>query len=170
MSAPHKLLPLGNQLNTRVLLAGMAVCLSLLCADTRAGAPSHQRAGLDASTTRTGPAYASRPDALEAAEHIAREHGLDSQWVRRAIGGAHLLPEVARFMSPSQVSVSRNWQQYKNRMVDPVRVNAGLKFWKKKSSHLRAGAKPIRCATRHHRGHFGRGDFVRPTDGQLPGA
>ena len=73
---------------------------------------------------------------MAAADHIADEHGLNRQWVRRAIGGAHWLPDVVRFMSPSQVSVSRNWGQYKTRIVDPVRINGGVKFWGKHRAAL----------------------------------
>lgn len=77
----------------------------------------------------TGPAYATRPDAMALADEIAAQHQLDRRWVRRAIGQARMMPEVVRLVTPPPASSPRDWQRYRSRVIDPVRIQAGKKFW-----------------------------------------
>jgi membrane-bound lytic murein transglycosylase B len=84
----------------------------------------------------TGPAYADRPEAMALADQIAEQFQLERKWVRRAIGHARFMPEVVRQAEPPPVDVPKNWQLYRNNAVDPVRVQAGVKFWKKNSATL----------------------------------
>jgi membrane-bound lytic murein transglycosylase B len=79
----------------------------------------------------TGPAYADRADAMALADEIAIQYQLDPKWVRRAIGRARLVPDVVRLVTPPPADVPKNWQQYRSRVIDPVRVQAGVKFWKR---------------------------------------
>jgi membrane-bound lytic murein transglycosylase B len=79
----------------------------------------------------TGPAYADRPEAMVLADEIATQYQLERKWVRRAIGRARLMPEVVRLVTPPPADVPKNWQLYRSRVIDPVRVQAGVKFWQK---------------------------------------
>ena len=47
-----------------------------------------------------------------------------------------MLPEVARAVTPAQGPGVRNWQVYRDRMVDPVRVQAGVQFWLRNAQAL----------------------------------
>ena len=76
-----------------------------------------------------GPAYASRDDAMAAADDIALRRNLDRDWVRQAIGQAHLLPLVTKYITPPPVGTVKNWRVYRSRFIDPIRINAGVKFW-----------------------------------------
>ncbi|WP_296447534.1 lytic murein transglycosylase B [Rhodoferax sp. UBA5149] len=76
-----------------------------------------------------GPAYAERADAMQAADDMAARRDLDRDWVRQAIGQAHYLPQVAKFIQPPPVGTLKNWRVYRSRFIDPVRINAGVKFW-----------------------------------------
>ena len=78
---------------------------------------------------QTGPTYASREDAMAAADDIALRRNLDRDWVRQAIGQAHLLPVVAKYITPAPVGTVKNWRVYRSRFIDPIRINAGVKFW-----------------------------------------
>jgi membrane-bound lytic murein transglycosylase B len=84
----------------------------------------------------TGPAYATRPDAMALADEIAAQFQLDPKWTRRAIGRARFMPEVARLVLPPSLDTPRNWQRYRSNAVDPVRVQAGVKFWQKNRDAL----------------------------------
>ncbi|TAM45000.1 MAG: lytic murein transglycosylase B [Burkholderiaceae bacterium] len=75
------------------------------------------------------PAYATRDDVMRAADDIARRCNLDDQWVREAIGQAHYLPRVARLMLPAPTGTAKNWQVYRSRFVEPIRIRAGVRFW-----------------------------------------
>jgi membrane-bound lytic murein transglycosylase B len=83
-------------------------------------APAHQT---------TGALYATRADALQAADTIAQRWDLDRLWVRHAVGQAHYLPAVARAAAPPPVGTVKNWTAYRSRFIDAVRVRAGVKFW-----------------------------------------
>ncbi len=76
-----------------------------------------------------GPAYARREDAMQLADDIAARRDLDRHWVRRAIGQAHYIPQIARLIQPPPPGTPKNWQLYRSRFIEPVRINAGVKFW-----------------------------------------
>lgn len=77
----------------------------------------------------SGPAYAGRPDAMALADDIAERHGLDRKWVRRTLGKARHVPQLAKLVIPPPVSTPRNWQQYRSRFLETERVQAGVAFW-----------------------------------------
>ena len=74
-------------------------------------------------------AYSTRDDAMAFADDLARRRDLDPEWVRRAVGEAKFLPNVARLMQPAPVGTPKNWRVYRSRFIDPIRIAAGLKFW-----------------------------------------
>lgn len=83
-----------------------------------------------------GPAYASRPEVMRFADDIADRRDLDAQWVRQAIGQARYLPAVARSMQPPASTFTKNWRVYRSRFIDPVRIEAGVKFWQDNQASL----------------------------------
>ena len=76
-----------------------------------------------------GPPYSTREDAMQLADDIAARRDLDRDWVRQAIGQARYLPIVAKFITPPPAGTVKNWRVYRSRFIDPVRINAGVKFW-----------------------------------------
>ena len=76
-----------------------------------------------------GPMYAQRADAMLAADDIAARRDLPPGWVRQAIGDARYLPQVAKFIQPPPPGTPKNWQIYRSRFIDPVRIRAGVQFW-----------------------------------------
>ncbi len=77
-----------------------------------------------------GPVYADSPEAMQTADEIAQRVGLDAQWVRHAIGQARYMPGIARAIAPPPVGTVKNWTVYRSRFIDPVRIRAGVKFWR----------------------------------------
>lgn len=73
--------------------------------------------------------YAQRPDAMQAADDIAVRRGLDPLQVRRTIGQARMLPQIARWVLPPSHASAKNWDAYRSRFVEPVRIRAGMAFW-----------------------------------------
>jgi membrane-bound lytic murein transglycosylase B len=80
--------------------------------------------------------YANQPAVREAADAIAQSHGLSRSWVRATLAQAQMLPEVVRAVTPAPDPGVRNWQTYRNRMVEPVRVQAGVQFWLRNAKTL----------------------------------
>ncbi|MDH5206953.1 MAG: lytic murein transglycosylase, partial [Hylemonella sp.] len=80
-----------------------------------------------AKSSEQQPRYSSRPEAMALADDIAARQGLDRQWVRRAIGRSTLQPQVIKLMTPAPANTPKNWAQYRSRVVDPVRIKAGVR-------------------------------------------
>ena len=95
-------------------------------------------AGPRASATpvRNGPLYATRDDAMAFADDVAARRDLDREWVRATIGRARLLPSVPRLMLPPAKGTPKNWRAYRSRFIDPVRIAAGVRFWRANASTL----------------------------------
>jgi membrane-bound lytic murein transglycosylase B len=111
-----------------VVLALLATGLWTHAAEQKSSHRSH-RPHVSGLVPATGPAYETRPDAMAFADEVATQYQLDPQWVRRAIGHARYMPEVVRQVTPAPTSAPRNWAFYRNRVIDPLRIRAGVKFW-----------------------------------------
>ena len=85
-------------------------------------------------------AYANREEVMRFADDVAERRNLDKEWVRQAIGQARFVPTVQRLMRPMQPSSSgvvwKNWRIYRSRFIDPVRIQAGVKFWRENAATL----------------------------------
>ncbi|MGJ7579531.1 lytic murein transglycosylase B [Variovorax sp. RHLX14] len=87
-------------------------------------------------TAPGAPLYATRDDAMLFADDVAARRNLDRDWVRRTIGGARMLPNVPRLMLPAPRGTAKNWRVYRSRFIDPVRIAAGVKFWRDNAATL----------------------------------
>ena len=63
------------------------------------------------------------------AEQVAERRGLDPQWTRQAMAQAQRLPVVERLMQPAPAGTPKNWSVYRSRFIDPIRIQAGVRFW-----------------------------------------
>ncbi len=77
-----------------------------------------------------GPAYAEREDAMQAADDMAARRDLNRDWVRQAIGQSRYLAQAAKFVLPPAPGTPKNWRLYRSRFIDPIRISAGIKFWR----------------------------------------
>jgi len=89
-----------------------------------------------AAKAPTPASYANKTVVREAADTIAQNNGLSGTWVQTTLAQAHMLPEIVRAVTPAQDPGVRNWQVYRDRMVDPVRVEAGVEFWLRNAKTL----------------------------------
>ena len=76
-----------------------------------------------------GPAYETRSEVMSFADDLAERRNLDPKWVRQAIGQAHYIPTIARLMQPAAKTFAKNWNVYRSRFIDPIRIEAGVRFW-----------------------------------------
>ena len=79
---------------------------------------------------RGGAPYATREDAMLFADDVAARRNLDRDWVRATIGRARFLSNVPRLMLPPATRSAKNWAAYRARFIDPVRIAAGVRFWR----------------------------------------
>ena len=85
--------------------------------------------------------YATRPDVMAFADELASRRKLDPQWVRQAMGESSFNPTVSRLMQPPTKTFVKNWRVYRSRFIDPVRIAAGVRFWKANAATLERAEK-----------------------------
>ena len=94
-----------------------------------------------AKAATTGPLYATRAEAMQFAGDLASRRDLDPQWVREALGQARYNPTVARLMQPPTQAFVKNWRVYRSRFIDPIRIEAGVRFWRANQATLERAEK-----------------------------
>ncbi|MDO4770200.1 MAG: lytic murein transglycosylase, partial [Brachymonas sp.] len=80
--------------------------------------------------------YAARAEAMAQVPEMAQRLRLPEAYVRNAIGNANFLPNVPRLILPAGKGVRRNWAAYRSRFVEPVRIRAGVQFWRENTPAL----------------------------------
>ena len=96
--------------------------------------PSQQKA----ATARPTQPYGQRPDAQAWAQDVAQRRGIDPIWLQQQLAQARFLPQVPRLMTPARKSASTapDWASYRSRMVEPIRIRAGVRFWNQHAATL----------------------------------
>ena len=98
---------------------------------TLAGWPTPAQAGkAEATEAAEALRYGPREDMLRFADEAAQRQGLDASWVRAALERARYSPAVAKLIMPAPNGTAKNWASYRSRFVEPVRIRAGLAFWR----------------------------------------
>ena len=140
------LLPIGVLASTETRAAvKTAAKREHKAASAHAGAPatarkdSSRQAGGKASRhkqTRTargkppsGPRYADRPEAMQWAQEVAARLGLPPQWAGQTIAQAQRLAVVEKLVLPAATPAAKNWGAYRERFIEPRRIEAGARFW-----------------------------------------
>ena len=126
-----------------VTIKPLITAVLLLCACALAvGAPA-KKAGKKKTKQRkvahavvTGPLYAQRAEAMQAADEMATRLALDPVWVRQTLGQAMRLPQVIQFILPPPAATPKNWALYRSRFIDDKRISAGKKFWQDNEATL----------------------------------
>jgi membrane-bound lytic murein transglycosylase B len=97
---------------------------------------THKKRGGAERVAGRGVPYAGNEEAMQWADAMAQRRGLDQSWALRAVGHAQFLPAVAKLMQPAPSGTAKNWRVYRSRFIDPVRVTAGVKFWRDNQAAL----------------------------------
>ena len=86
--------------------------------------------------TNNAQTYAQSPQAMALADDIAQSQQLPVAWVRKTLGQAVFLPQVVKLITPPPVTQPKNWAAYRSRFIEPVRVQAGCRFWQANQATL----------------------------------
>jgi len=81
--------------------------------------------------------YGNRDDVMRFAEGVAERRGLDVAAVRAALVQARFVPNVVRYIMPPPAGTAKNWALYRSRFVEPIRIRAGVAFWRANEKWLR---------------------------------
>ena len=117
-------------------IALLSIAVTALSTGVNAKNPSKKQAAAARAAEPTGTLYARRADAMQFADDLAERRDLDREWVRQAIGQARFLAQVPRLVLPPAKGTAKNWQAYRNRFIDPVRIRAAVRFWQENGATL----------------------------------
>jgi membrane-bound lytic murein transglycosylase B len=140
--AAHALIPWANAKNpeksTVTKVAPKASAKNTLKASSKASSKKKSKAAAKAARAAAdiGPNYAQHEEAMRFADDLAERRNLNREWVRQAIGQSHFIPSVQRLMTPAAAPFVKNWRVYRSRFIDPVRIQAGARFWRTHAATL----------------------------------
>ncbi|MDI1245061.1 MAG: lytic murein transglycosylase B [Rhodoferax sp.] len=66
---------------------------------------------------------------MQTADDIALRRNLDPVRVREVLSQARYVAAIAKAVTPPAVGVAKNWQLYRSRFIEPLRIRAGVAFW-----------------------------------------
>ena len=81
--------------------------------------------------------FLSHPEAKEAVLEWQQNLGLSPAQARRGLGQAQFNAQAKRLMQPAPKGYVGNWAAYRARFVEPVRIRAGAKAWRRWDAALR---------------------------------
>jgi len=70
-----------------------------------------------------------RPALVAFADELAAAQGWDAAALRGQLGQALDLPRVKQLILPAATGTAKNWTAYRDRFIEPKRIEAGLAFW-----------------------------------------
>ncbi len=77
----------------------------------------------------TGIALTSTAQTQAWVHDAARRLQLDPMWVQNTLEQAQRLPSVERLILPPSSPTAKNWAAYRARFIEPIRIQAGARFW-----------------------------------------
>jgi membrane-bound lytic murein transglycosylase B len=84
----------------------------------------------------TGMALASTAQTQAWVQDAAQRLQLDPIWVQNTLAQAQRLPSVERLVLPPSSPTAKNWAAYRARFIEPIRIQAGMRFWQNHRSAL----------------------------------
>ena len=99
-------------------------------------APKKQSSRPARQAAVTGMPLASTAQTQAWVQDAAQRLQLDPIWVQNTLAQAQRLPSVERLVLPPSSPTAKNWAAYRARFIEPIRIQAGLRFWQNHRSAL----------------------------------
>ena len=129
------------QIPTLIRLLALCVLVAPLCvASPDAAARKKPKQAADTVQSDDAPdvvTYGQRDDVMRFGAELAERRGLDAAWVQAALQRARFQPAVTRFIMPAPAGTAKNWAVYRSRFVEPMRIRAGVAFWRTNEKWLK---------------------------------
>lgn len=129
----------------RLLKPGaIAITLALAVAGASARDAKPVRTGTNAAGTKVRPAAAPAPltvygqsdAAMRYAADLDTREGWTDGWATRWLASAQYDARVVRLMLPAPAGTPKNWAVYRDRFIEPRRLQAGVRFWEEHADTL----------------------------------
>jgi membrane-bound lytic murein transglycosylase B len=127
---------------TRSRTACQALTCALLLASlslTACAKPPKARSAAPVARDDSAPdvvTYGQRDDVMRFGAELAARRGLDPAWVQQHLAESRFVPNVAKFIMPPPAGTAKNWALYRSRFVEPIRIRAGVAFWREHEKWL----------------------------------
>ncbi len=69
-------------------------------------------------------------------DQMSSEHGFDRADLHAQFAKTHYVDKVVKLINPPPASKAKNWTLYRDRFVEPKRIQAGLAFWSRHEKEL----------------------------------
>jgi membrane-bound lytic murein transglycosylase B len=123
---------------TQSTLAASLAAFTLLCTSPDAAAQKKTPSAAPATSHPGGQpvespdlvTYGRRDDVMRFGAELAERNSLDLEWVLAALQRARFVPGVAKAIMPPPAGTAKNWAAYRSRFVEPIRIRAGVAFWR----------------------------------------
>ena len=94
------------------------------------GSP-HQRIPSSTTAQASTGLLNANPEVALWAQDAAGRLQLDPEWTEKTMAQAKRLPSVEKWVLPPASPLAKDWGAYRARFIEPVRIQAGLRFWVK---------------------------------------
>lgn len=130
-----------QKLRQHGLASMMALALALMpaAASHAQDAPSKPKPRKTASSPDTGGEFANFGQWKEVAEFIdqmASKHGFNKVELAAIMSKVRYVDTAIQLIKPAPAGRPKNWRAYRSRFVEPVRINAGVRFWNEHAQAL----------------------------------
>ena len=117
--------------------ARRALAAALLAGATM-GAAAQAGPGASGDSAAGAPSgYEQRPEVIDFVERMVRQHGFERADLQRLFAHARFNATVARLMGPPAAGTAPLvWSEYRARFLDPLRIDAGVRFWQEHRDDL----------------------------------
>lgn len=69
-------------------------------------------------------------------DEMVAKHGFNRAELDALLGQAKLLETAVQLVKPAPPGKPKNWQLYSSRFIEPIRINAGVRFWNENAEVL----------------------------------
>ncbi|KGF79875.1 murein transglycosylase [Massilia sp. JS1662] len=69
-------------------------------------------------------------------DDIVARNGLDRAQIEDVIKRARFIDSAVQLVKPAPPGKPKNWQAYSDRFIEPIRINAGVRFWNENADLL----------------------------------
>jgi membrane-bound lytic murein transglycosylase B len=69
-------------------------------------------------------------------DEMVAKHGFDRSELEAQMRQVHFVESAVQLVKPAPPGKPKNWQTYSARFIEPIRINAGLRFWNENAAAL----------------------------------
>jgi membrane-bound lytic murein transglycosylase B len=69
-------------------------------------------------------------------DDMVARNGYDRDALRRLVGQTRFIDSAVQLVKPAPPGKPKNWQAYSERFIEPIRINAGVRFWNENAQAL----------------------------------